>query len=164
MALLSFIFKLCNGNKILKIKGDVIVDYKVVYFTRTGTSKRVAEKISNKLSCEAIQITDGMNWKGILGFLKGGYYASRNKSVHIKINGNLDSGDELIVVTPLWAGRVVPSINTFLKTNSLQNIHLVVTSNGSNIKNSSGFKSVSSIVKSKNNEDVTINNLVNNLL
>ncbi len=150
--------------KYKKIKGVVIMNYKVVYFTRTGTSKRVAEKIANKLSCGAIQITDNMNWKGIFGFLKGGMYASKNKNVDIKINGNLDGADEFIVVTPLWAGGVVPAIKTFLKTISLGKIHLVVTSKGSNIKDPSGFKSVSSIVKSKKNEEDIINNLVNNLL
>ena len=140
------------------------MNYKVVYFTRTGTSKRVAEKIANKLSYEAIQITDNKNWKGILGFIRGGYYASKNKNVDIKINGNLDGADEIIVVTPLWAGGVSPAIKTFLRTTSLNKIHLVVTSKGSNIKNPSGFKSVSDIVKSKNNEDVIISNLIDSLL
>jgi flavodoxin len=140
------------------------VNYKVVYFTRTGTSKRVAEKIANKLSYEAIQITDNKNWKGILGFIRGGYYASKNKNVDIKINGNLDGADEIIVVTPLWAGGVSPAIKTFLKTTSLNKIHLVVTSKGSNIKNPSGYKSVTDIVKSKNNEDVIISNLIDSLL
>ena len=139
------------------------MNYKVVYFTRTGTSKRVAEKVANKLSCEAIQITDNMNWKGILGFIRGGYYATKNKNVDIKINGNLDGVDEIIVVTPLWAGGVSPAIKAFIRTTSLNKIHLVVTSMGSNIKNPSGFKTVSDIVKSKNNEDVIISNLVNRL-
>lgn len=139
------------------------MNYKVVYFTRTGTNKRVAESISNKLSCESIQITDNMNWKGFLGFLKGGYYASKNKDVDIKINGNLDGADEIIVVTPLWAGGVAPAIKAFLKTTSLNKIHLVVTSKGSNIKDPSGFKTVSEIVKSNKNEDVIINKLVNSL-
>jgi flavodoxin len=140
------------------------VNYKVVYFTRTGTSKRVAEKIANKLSCETIQITDNMNWKGILGFIKGGYYASKNKSVDIKIHGNLDAADKLIVVTPVWAGGVVPAIKVFLQTTTLDKIHLVVTSNGSIMGNRLGYKSVSDIVKNKNNEDIIINNLVNSLL
>ena len=144
-------------------KGDDIVNYKVVYFTRTGNSKRVAEKIANKLSCETIQITDNMDWKGILGFIKGGYYASQNKHVDIKIHGNLNIADEFIVVTPLWAGRETPAIRTFLKTITLDKIHLVVTSNGSNIKERSGFKSVSDIVKNKNNEDGIINTLVSSL-
>lgn len=140
------------------------MNYKVVYFTRTGTNKRIAENISNKLSCDVIQITDNMNWKGVLGFIKGGYYASKNKSVDIKVNGSLEGADELIVVTPLWAGGVAPAIKTFLKTTPVEKVHLVVTSNGSNIKKSSGYKSVNEIVKSKKNEDVIINNLINNLL
>ncbi|MCB2291799.1 hypothetical protein LGK97_18975 [Clostridium sp. CS001] len=140
------------------------MNYKVVYFTRTGTNKRIAQNISSKLSCEAIEITDNMNWKGVLGFLKGGYYASKNKNVDIKINGSLDGADELIVVTPLWAGGVAPAIKTFLKTTPIEKVHLVVTSNGSNIKNSSGFKSVSEIVKSKKNEENIVNKLINSLL
>ena len=140
------------------------MNYKVIYFTRTGTSRRVAEKIANKLSLEAIEITDNMNWKGIFGFIKGGYYASTNRDVEIKIPKNLDDADEIIVVTPLWAGRVAPAINTFLKTKALEKIHLVVTSGGSNIKDRSGYKSVSGIVKSKNNEEVIISNFVNSIL
>ena len=139
------------------------MNYKVVYFTRTGTNKRVADSISNKLSCEPIQITDNMNWKGFLGFLKGGFYASKNKNVEIKIHGNLNGADEIIVVTPLGAGGPAPTIKMFLKTILLEKIHLVVTSKGSRIKDSSGFKSVSSIVRSKNNEEDIISNLVSNL-
>lgn len=140
------------------------MNYKVIYFTRDGNSKRVGEKIANKLSCEIIQITDNMNWKGILGYLKAGYYSKANKSVDIKINGDLSNTDEFIVVTPLWAGGAAPAIRTYFKTTTLDKIHLVVTSMGSNIKDRLGFKSVSDIVRSKKNEDAIIDNLVKNLL
>lgn len=140
------------------------MSYKVVYFTRTGNSRRVAEKIAKALSLEAIEITDDINWKGVFGFLKGGYYATQNKDVTIKIPTNLDDADELIVVTPLWAGKVAPAIRTFLKTQPLENIHLVVTSGGSVLADRWGYESVSDIVKSKNNEDEVIGNLVKSLL
>lgn len=140
------------------------MNYKVIYFTRTGTSRRVAEQIANKLSLEVIEITDNMNWKGIFGFIKGGYYASKNRDVEIRIPKNLDDADEIIVVTPLWAGKVAPAINTFLKTKALDKIHLVVTSSGSNLKDRSGYKSVIDIVKNKNNEEVIISNFINSLL
>ena len=140
------------------------MSYKVVYFTRTGTSKRIAEKIANKLSLEAIQITDNMNWKGVLGFIKGGYYASRNKPVDIKVAEKFNVTDDLIVVTPLWAGKVAPAIKTFLKTIACDKIHLVVTSNASNLKDRLEFKSVSDITKSKNNEDVSVDNIVKSFL
>ena len=139
------------------------MNYKVIYFTRTGTSRRVAEKIANKLSLEAMEITDNMNWKGIFGFIKGGYYASTNRDVKIKIPINLDDAEELIVVTPLWAGRVAPAISTFLETKELDKIHLVVTSGGSVLKNRLGYKSVIDIVKSKNNEEAVINDFLNSL-
>jgi protein involved in ribonucleotide reduction len=136
------------------------MSYKVVYFSRTGTSKRVASKIGNKLSCEVVEITDGMNWKGILGFIKGGFYATANKEVNIEVHGNIDSLDEIILVTPLWAGGLTPAVRAFLKKVSLDKIHLVVTSNGSNIKNPATFKSLSEIVRAKNNEDKVIEDLV----
>jgi len=140
------------------------VKYKVVFFTRTNNCKRVAEKISDKLACEAILITDNMNWKGILGFIKAGYYSSTNKNVDIKVLGNLDVVDEYIVVTPLWAGGIAPATRTFLKTTPIDKVHLVVTSNGNHVKNRSGYKSVSDITKNNNNEELIINDLVKSLL
>ena len=139
------------------------MNYKVVYFTRSGNSKRIAEKIGNKLSCQVIQITDNMNWDGVLGYIKAGFYASQNKAVDIKIHENISDSDELIVVSPLWAGGLAPAIRIFLKTITLDRIHLVVTSGGSAIKNASGFKSVNNIMKNKNNEDNVINDLVSRL-
>ncbi|SHH45830.1 flavodoxin family protein [Clostridium grantii] len=134
--------------------------YKVVYFSRTNISKRIAEKIAEKLSCDKVEITDNMNWSGALGFIKGGYYASKNKDVEIKINGELSKEDDLVVVTPLWAGGAVPAIKTFLKDKELNKIHLVVTSSGSTINDSTGFRSVTDIVKKNNNEDEVIDSLV----
>lgn len=137
--------------------------YRAVFFTRTNNSKRIAEKISEKLSCEAIQITDNKNWKGILGFIKAGYYSSTNKSVDIEVLGNLDAVDEYIVATPLWAGGIAPATRTFLKTIPIDKVHLVVTSDGSHVKNRSGYLSVSDITN-HNSEELIINNLVNSLL
>ena len=138
--------------------------YKVVFFTRTGTSKRVAEKISDRLSCEAVQISDNMNWKGFLGFIKAGFYSSTNRNVKIDIPENLfDAVDDYIVVTPLWAGGIAPAIRALLRTIPKEKVHLVVTSDGSHLKDRSGYKSVYDISKSSNDEDMDINRIVNNL-
>jgi hypothetical protein len=139
------------------------VKYQVVYFTRTNYSKSIAEKIAKKLSCEAIQITDNKNWKGFLGFMKAGFYSSINKPVEIEILGNIKAADETIVVAPLWAGGIAPAVRAFLKTIPLDKVHLVVTSNGSQLKNRSGYQSVSDIAKNTNNEDLVIDALVSSL-
>ncbi|ERI92414.1 hypothetical protein HMPREF1982_02396 [Clostridiales bacterium oral taxon 876 str. F0540] len=140
------------------------MNYKVVYFSRTGTSKRVANKIADKLSCETVEINDYMNWKGLIGFIKGGYYASRNKEIEISLSGSVENSDEIVLVTPLWAGGPAPAVMSFLKKFPSDKVHLVVTSKGSTIKNhSSGYKSVTSIVRSNNNEDSAIEDLISNL-
>ncbi|MFA9422107.1 MAG: flavodoxin family protein [Sedimentibacter sp.] len=139
------------------------MNYKVVYFTRTENSKRIAEKIANKLSCEIIQVTDDMNWNGPAGYIKAGYYSVQNKSVTISINGNLEGADEFIVVAPLWAGGIPPAIKVLLNTIEMTKVHLVVTSMGSLLKDRTGYKSVSDVVKSKNNEDTIIDELINSL-
>ena len=138
--------------------------YTVVFFTRTNTSKRVAEKISKRLSCEVVQITDNINWQGILGFFRAGYYSSKDKQVGIELIGNMEGADEYIVVAPLWAGGLAPAARTFLKTLPIEKVHLVVTSIGNHVKNRLGYKSVTDITKNKRNEDQVIDSLVNSLV
>ena len=137
--------------------------YSVVFFTRTNTSKRVAEKIADILSCSVTPIKDNLNWKGFLGFIKAGYYSSLDKHVDIEIPGGLESSDEYIAVAPLWAGGLAPAMRTFLKTIPLEKVHLVVTSLGNHLKNRSGYRSVSDITKKTGNEDAIVEDLVNNL-
>ncbi|MBK5263473.1 MAG: hypothetical protein JJE17_13060 [Peptostreptococcaceae bacterium] len=136
---------------------------KVLFFTRTGNSRRIAEKLADELSCQIIEVTDNMNWNGIWGFIKGGYYASRDKVVAIKTSADVEDYDELIVVSPLWAGKLAPDIKEFLKTVEKDKVHLVVVSSGSNISDESAYKSVDLITKSKKNEDEVINQLVKQL-
>jgi hypothetical protein len=139
------------------------VKYNVLFFTRSNTSKRVAEKIAKKLSCEAIQITDNKNWQGFLGYMKAGFYSSIKKPVEIEILGKVKAADETILVTPFWAGGLAPAAQAFLKTISLDKVHLVVTSNVSHLNNRSAYKSVSDIVKNNKDEDLVIDSLVSSL-
>ena len=138
--------------------------YQVVFFPRTNNSKRIAEKISKGLSCDVVQITDNMNWKGIIGFFKAGYYSAMNKNVDIDILGNINTADEYVVVTPLWAGGFAPAIKVFLKKIHKEKVHLVVSSDGTHTKDRSGYKSVIDITKINKNEDLAISNFINILL
>jgi len=138
--------------------------YGVIYFTRTNNSKRVAEKIAKKLSCEVVQITDNINWKGLLGYLKAGFYSMTNRHVDIEYLGNLDAVEEYIIVGPLWAGGLAPAMKTALSQFPRNKVHLVVTSLGSLVKDRAGYLSVLDITDNTGNEDLMIEDLVNNLL
>lgn len=139
------------------------MDYKVVYFTRTNNSKRIAEKIGKELSCQVIEIRDSVNWSGALGFVKGGYYASKDKEVEIELTQDLGSYDELIVVSPLWAGKVVPAVESFLKSVEKDKVHLVISAKSTGLRVTAGYKSVHEIIQTKNNEDQLIEELVKEL-
>jgi len=138
--------------------------YGVIYYTRTNNSKRVAEKISNKLSCELIQIRDNINWKGIVGYIKAGFYSMTDKHVDIEFLGNLDGVEETIIVGPLWAGGLAPSLKTLLSQFPRDKVHLVVTSIESQVEDRSGYLSVHHISSKAGNEDVVIEDLVDSLL
>lgn len=137
--------------------------YKVAYFTRTNTSKRVAEKIATALSCPCIQITDDKNWKGLFGYIKAGFYSSVHKSVAIEVHGTVEDSDEIIFVAPLWAGGLAPAAIAFINTVPRDKIHLVVTSLGSNFKDRTGFKSIHDITHQSGNEDAMVDDLVGKL-
>lgn len=136
---------------------------KVVYYSRSGYSKAVAEKISRHLNCEAIRVTDDGHWKGFLGFLRGGYFASTGKDVGITVHGKVDLDDALIVVAPLWAGKVVPAIRVFFQTYPKAKAHYVVTSNGLPLREREGFLSVTDLIRRLKNEDEVLATLFSTL-
>jgi menaquinone-dependent protoporphyrinogen IX oxidase len=139
------------------------MSYKVVYFTRTGTSRRIAEKIAVKLSCELIEITDNMKWNGILGFIRGGFYSVTDKPIDYHLKGNVTEYDDIIAVSPMWAGKPSPTMRSFLKTKSSEKINLVVASGNSALQDRAGYKSVFDISEKAKNEDSVIDELVNQL-
>lgn len=105
----------------------------IVYFSRTKKTKAVAEKLSKALNLESYEIKDDKNWKGIWGFLKGGYYASTNKKVNIEYDEKALASEHLFVLSPVWASGPSPAIRTFLNENLNKNMTLIFTCDGSSL-------------------------------
>jgi len=138
--------------------------YGVIYYTRSNNSKRIAEKIANQLSCDLVQITDNIRWKGLFGYIKAGFYSMTNKQVDIQFLGDLDNVEQTIIVGPLWAGGLAPALRTLLDQFPRGKVHLVVSSIESQVEDRSGYLSVHHISKKSGNEDQVIEELVNSLL
>jgi hypothetical protein len=139
------------------------MNYSVAYFTRTNVSKRVAQKIAEKLSCPLVQITDHKNWSGLYGYIKAGFYSTVNKEVKVELLGDPGQPDAYIVVTPLWAGGIAPAGKAFLQSVSPDKVHLVVTSLGSQVEEREGYISVSDVIDQQHNEDQVIRDLLKRL-
>ena len=138
--------------------------YGVVYYTRTHNSQRVAEKIAGQLSCKLVQITDSINWKGLVGYLKAGFYSMTKRQVEIEWLGDVEGVDEYVIVGPLWAGGLAPALISCLNQFPRDKIHLVVNSIGSHVEDRSGYLSVNDITRNAGNEDQVIEALVKRLL
>lgn len=105
----------------------------VVFYSRTGRTKLVAFKIAQMLNCEIEEIVDLKNRSGIVGWLISGFDAATKKLTTINpITKNLDSYDNIILCSPVWASSVPPAVRTFLITfkEKIKNISCVATMSG----------------------------------
>jgi flavodoxin len=108
----------------------------VVYYSRTGNTKYVAEKIAENLASEICEVIDKKSRKGRLGFVRGGYESMRKKLTEIEVSKTVDDYDLLILGSPVWADGITPAIRTFIHQNNLSNkkIACFVTLKGNNPK------------------------------
>lgn len=90
----------------------------VVYYSRSGHTKKIAEEISNKIKCDIEEIIDTKNRKGIIGWLKSGRDAHSRKLTTInEIRNDPSKYDVVAIGTPIWAGLMVPAIRTYINQN-----------------------------------------------
>lgn len=90
----------------------------LVYYSRTGITKRIAEEIAQSLNCDVEEIVDTEKRSGIIGYIKSGYETARNKLPEIESpKHDLSQYELLIVGTPIWAGKMSVPVKAYLKHN-----------------------------------------------
>ena len=91
----------------------------LVFYSRTGTTKKIAESISTEMNCEYEEIIDTKKRKGcFIGFIKSGFAATREKLTIIKtIQKDPELYDVVILGTPIWNKRMTPAIRTYITEN-----------------------------------------------
>ena len=90
----------------------------VIYYSRSGKTKKVAETISDILKCDKEEIFDTKNRKGIPGFLSAGADANLRRLTAIKeIKKNPSSYDLIIIGTPIWSSNISTPIRTYISLN-----------------------------------------------
>ncbi|MDG6223202.1 MAG: flavodoxin [Candidatus Bathyarchaeota archaeon] len=90
----------------------------VVYFSLTGNTKFVAEKIAEQFGADLCEVTDKTFKVGKMLFIKGGMAAMREKLSDIEAVESIEDYDLVIVGSPVWAGKIAPPIRTFLVNNN----------------------------------------------
>ena len=106
----------------------------VVYYSRTGNTRFVAEKIAEHLKADLCEVVDKKNRKGRLAFVTGGYESIRKKLTKIEVSKSSDNYDLIVIGSPVWANGITPAIRTFIQQNDFSNkqIAVFVTLKGDN--------------------------------
>ncbi len=87
----------------------------IVYYSRTGNTKRAAERLSTFLKADIIQIGSLEKFNGIFGFIKAILQARIGKAPEIaEINKDINGYDLVLLCSPVWAGKISSPARTFI--------------------------------------------------
>jgi len=108
----------------------------VVYYTRTGNTKKLAEIICEKLGGVLQPIISRKRFRGPWGFLYAGFMSRMKKLPEIEPVGKDIRGYDLVVVgTPVWASTMAAPVRTFLSRykNEIQRVAFFSTMGGTGV-------------------------------
>jgi flavodoxin len=99
----------------------------IVFYSRTGITKKVAETLQKELSCDIEEIISVKNRAGAIGWIISGKEGSGRELGEIKPTRKNPSEYDLVIVgTPVWV-----SMSSLLRT--------YLTKNANNFKNLAAF-------------------------
>lgn len=109
-------------------------NYLIVYYSRTGNCKNIAEKLYKFLgeeNSDIEEIVDEKNREGIQGYISSVIDASKNHITKIKPTSKQPSDYvNLIIITPIWVGKVADGIRTYIAAHSadIRSLFLITSS------------------------------------
>ncbi len=87
----------------------------IVYYSRTGTTKRVALKLAGELKADIEELVDKNKRAGAIGYLISGRDAMQRKLAVIEpLRYNPAEYDLVILGTPTWAYTMACALRTYL--------------------------------------------------
>ncbi len=87
----------------------------VVYYSRTGNTRKLAQAIAAELDCGVEEIIDRKDRSGVLGYLGSGKDALLKKEADLESDRHDPADYDLVVIgTPVWAWSVSVPVRTWL--------------------------------------------------
>jgi flavodoxin len=106
----------------------------VIYYTRTGNTKFVAETVAAELGADIEEVIDMKNRQGKLSFMSAGRDAMRGKETEIGQTKRIPTDYDLIIIgQPVWAGNPTPAIRTYMSKNDLSGRKVALFFSDSNL-------------------------------
>ncbi|MFH1126789.1 MAG: hypothetical protein ABIG84_05520 [archaeon] len=90
----------------------------IVFYSRSGNTKKVALKMRDMLKCDIEEIVDTMNRAGVWGVIGAGLDSILNRqTVLAKMKKDPTTYDLVIIGAPVWAGRISVPARTYISRN-----------------------------------------------
>lgn len=87
----------------------------VVYFSYTGKTKELAEKIAAAEEAELLPLTLQKRRGNFLTYTVGSFSARQHKKAKLNLfNTDFSRYDRVIIAMPIWAGNPAPAMNNIL--------------------------------------------------
>jgi len=102
----------------------------IVYYSRTGHTKKVGEELAKALPCDSEELVDTANRAGPIGFLMSGREASGKKLAKLQpVKKDPANYDIVVIGTPVWASNMSSPVRTYITENKakFQNIAFFCT-------------------------------------
>jgi flavodoxin len=95
----------------------------LVYYSWTGNTRKLAQKITSKLKCDVEEINEKKKRKGKIGFMLGGFQAVFGMKTKIdKPKKDPSKYDLVLLGSPVWSGRITPALRSYIsETNGISN-------------------------------------------
>jgi len=109
----------------------------VVYYSRTGNTRKIGEAIASALSCDIEEVIDKKDRAGVTGFFVGAKDAQLKRSTEIEEpKKNPADYDVVIVGTPVWAWTMCPAIRAWStrQRDRLPQVAFFLTTGGTGIE------------------------------
>jgi len=118
----------------------------VVYYSRTGNTRKIGNEIAAALGAEIEELKDDVSRDGPVGFVRSAREARSGKLVNLDpLSHDPSTCDIVVVGTPVWAGNVSSPIRTFLRNSNLGNAKAAwfcTIASGSQSQQSSCFRAM----------------------
>jgi len=86
----------------------------VVYYSRTGLTKKIATIISTKLRADLDEIIDKKDRSGAVGYMLASKDAMKKALTGITFTHDPKDYDLIIIGGPIWAWTMTPAVRTYL--------------------------------------------------
>jgi flavodoxin len=111
----------------------------VVYYSRTGFTRKIATLICEKLKADLDEVIDTKNRSGSMGYILAGKDAMKKELTNITYTRDPKDYDLVLIGGPVWVWTVSPAIRTYLDRNAdtlkIKNVAFFATQSNSGAEN-----------------------------